>query len=120
LKLERQLHRSRTANLIERVEAAVSTTGAQARFRGLAVTTFSVKQGLSNAAVVSVLASGDGSVWFGTESAMNRRNNGQITTYDKREAKLNGLAPNSLFQAGEFGSPLLAASATSRMTGLFP
>jgi len=77
----------------------VATLDGLDRFRGLAVTTFSVKQGLSNAVVASVLASRDGSVWLGTGGGgLNRWNNGQITTYDKREGKLNGLAPNSLFQ----------------------
>src|SRR5258705_6645612 len=77
----------------------VATLDGLDRFRGLAVTTFSVKQGLSNAVVASVLASRDGSVWLGTGGGgLNRWNNGQITTYDKRDGKLNGLAPNSLFQ----------------------
>src|SRR5260370_368627 len=77
----------------------VATLDGLDRFRGLAVTTFSVKEGLSNAVVASVLASRDGSVLLGTGGGgLNRWDNGQITTYDKREGKLNGLAPNSLFQ----------------------
>ena len=72
------------------------------RFRDFAVTTLSVKQGLSSAAVGSVLADRDGSVWLGTYGGLNRWNNGKITIARtgsvKRDGKLNGLAPNSLFQ----------------------
>ena len=72
------------------------------RFRDFAVTTLSVKQGLSSAAVGSVLADTDGSVWLGTYGGLNRWNNGKITIARtggvKRDGKLNGLAPNSLFQ----------------------
>src|SRR5262250_2892863 len=72
------------------------------RFRDFAVTTLSVKQGLSSAAVGSILADRDGSVWLGTYGGLNRWNNGKITIARtgsvKRDGKLNGLAPNSLFQ----------------------
>src|SRR5262249_30425337 len=72
------------------------------RFRDFSVTTFSVNQGLSSAAVGSVLADRDGSVWLGTYGGLNRWNNGKITIARtgsvKRDGKLNGLAPNSLFQ----------------------
>lgn len=72
------------------------------RFRDFAVTTLSVKQGLSSAAVGSVLADRDGSVWLGTYGGLNRWNNGKITFAHtgsvKRDGKLHGLAPNSLFQ----------------------
>jgi len=67
------------------------------RFRAFAVTTFSVNQGLSNGDVRSVLADKNGSVWLGTYG-LNRWNNGRFSTYDKRNGKLNGLSPNSLFQ----------------------
>jgi ligand-binding sensor domain-containing protein len=70
------------------------------RFRNFAVDTFSVNQGLSDAQVQSVLAAKDGSVWLGTFGGLNRWHNGQITTYDNRGGKLDGLAPNSLFQDG--------------------
>jgi signal transduction histidine kinase/ligand-binding sensor domain-containing protein len=83
------------------------------RFRELAVPTLSVKQGLSHAFPLSVLAATDGSVWLATNGGLNRWRNGQITTFDKRDGKLNGLAPDSLFQdargriwvstPGEFG-----------------
>ena len=76
----------------------VSTLDGLDRFHGFAAATFSVKQGLSGGDAGSVLAPADGSVWFGTSSALDRRNKGQITSYDVREGKINGLAPNSLFQ----------------------
>jgi ligand-binding sensor domain-containing protein len=66
------------------------------RFRDFAVTTLSVKQGLSSAAVGSVLADRDGSVWLGTDGGLNRWNNGKITIAHtgsvKRDGKLNALA----------------------------
>jgi signal transduction histidine kinase/ligand-binding sensor domain-containing protein len=72
------------------------------RFGDFAVPTLSVKQGLSSAAVGSVLADRDGSVWLGTYGGLNRWNNGKITIARtgsvKRDGKLNGLAPNSLYQ----------------------
>jgi signal transduction histidine kinase len=79
-----------------------ATSNGLDRFRDFAVTTLSVKQGLSSAAVGSVLADSDGSVWLGTYGGLNRWNNGKITIAstgsEKRDGKLNGLAPNSLFQ----------------------
>jgi ligand-binding sensor domain-containing protein/signal transduction histidine kinase len=79
-----------------------ATSNGLDRFRDIAVTTLSVKQGLSSAAVGSVLADRDGSVWLGTYGGLNRWNNGKITIAHtggvKRDGKLNGLAPNSLFQ----------------------
>jgi signal transduction histidine kinase/ligand-binding sensor domain-containing protein len=72
------------------------------RFREVAVSTLSVRQGLSSAAVGSVLADRDGSVWLGTYGGLNRWNDGRITIVrtgsEKRDGKLNALAPNSLFQ----------------------
>ena len=80
----------------------VATFNGLDRFRDFAVATFSVKQGLSNALVGSALAARDGSVWLGTEGGLNQWNKGQIsishTGSDKPDGKLNGLAPNSLFQ----------------------
>jgi signal transduction histidine kinase/ligand-binding sensor domain-containing protein len=94
----------------------VSTINGLDRFRDFAVATLSAKQGLSNARVGSVLADRDGSiVWLGTYGGLNRWNNGQITSYgkdspqaqrrantmsgsDKREGKVDGLVPHSLFQ----------------------
>src|SRR5579864_5345254 len=88
------------------------TFGGLDRFRDFAVTTFSVKQGLSNALVTSVLAAKDGSVWLGSGlGGLNRWNQGQITTFgksrtqaraatfsDKPKGNLKGQSPNSLFQ----------------------
>lgn len=68
------------------------------RFRDFAVATLTGNQGLSNATVGSVLVDRDGSVWLGTYGGLDRWNNGQITTYDKRNGKLNGRVPGSLFQ----------------------
>src|SRR5262249_9910386 len=48
--------------------------------------------------VFAVIAASDGIVWFATRSGLTRWNNGQIAAYDKRDGKLNGLGPNSLFQ----------------------
>jgi len=76
----------------------VATAGGLDRFRDFAVTTLTVKQGLSSDAVGSVLAARDGSVWLSTRGGLYRWNAGQITSYDKRDGKLNGLNPISLFQ----------------------
>ena len=76
----------------------VATVGGLDRFRDFAVTTLTVKQGLSIDAVGSVLAARDGSVWLSTRGGLYRWNAGQITSYDKRDGKLNGLNPSSLFQ----------------------
>ena len=80
----------------------VATSDGLDRFRDFAVTTFTGSQGLSNAQVWSVLAARDGSVWFGTLGGLNRWSNGQITIprtgSAKRDGKLNGFYPNSLFQ----------------------
>jgi signal transduction histidine kinase/ligand-binding sensor domain-containing protein len=62
----------------------VATMNGLDRFRDFAVSTISVKQGLSNAVVWSVLGAKDGSVWLGTPDGLNRLNNGQITIYRKR------------------------------------
>jgi len=80
----------------------VATINGLDRFRDYAVPTFSVNQGLSHTLVTSVLASADGRVWLGTRSGLNRWTNGQITLFGgsglKRDDKLNGFKPNSLFQ----------------------
>src|SRR6266699_793115 len=80
----------------------VATLDGLDRFRNFAVVTFTASQGLSNAQVGSVLAARDGSVWFGTLRGLNRWSNGQITIprtgSAKRDGKLNGFNPNSLFQ----------------------
>ena len=64
----------------------VATINGLDRFRDFAVPTISVRQGLSNAVVWSVLGAKDGSVWLGTPDGLNRWNNGQITIYRKRGA----------------------------------
>jgi signal transduction histidine kinase/ligand-binding sensor domain-containing protein len=74
----------------------VATVNGLDRFR--AVTTSRLKQDLSDALVGSVLAARDGSVWLSTLKGLEHWNNGYITTYSKREGKLNGHGPNSLFQ----------------------
>jgi signal transduction histidine kinase/ligand-binding sensor domain-containing protein len=65
----------------------VATVNGLDRFRDFAVPTISVRQGLSNAIVWSVLGARDGSVWLGTPDGLNRWNNGQITIYRKRGAQ---------------------------------
>ena len=80
----------------------VGTINGLDRFRDYVVPTLSVNQGLSSAVVVSVLADRDGSIWFGTRDGLNKWSNGQITTANtgggKPDGKLNGQAPNSIFQ----------------------
>src|SRR5262249_8950173 len=59
-------------------------------------------QGLSNALVGSILAARDGSVWLSTYNGLNRWTNGQVTIPPtgsaKRDGKLSGRNPHSLFQ----------------------
>ena len=76
----------------------VATIDGLDRFRDFAVPTISVKQGLSNATVWSVLAARDGSVWLGTRDGLNRWNDGQITIYRKRSSGLPDDTVESLFQ----------------------
>jgi ligand-binding sensor domain-containing protein len=80
------------------------TTAGLDRFHDLAVATFSVKQGLSSSTVVSVLADADGGVWVGTFEGLNRVKNGQVmigeTGGGKRDGKINGQNPHSIFQDG--------------------
>jgi ligand-binding sensor domain-containing protein/signal transduction histidine kinase len=76
----------------------VVTANGLDRFRELAVPMLTVSQGLPNGFPLSVLAGRDGSVWLGTDRGLYVWRNGQTSTYDKREGKLNGLSPNALFQ----------------------
>lgn len=76
----------------------VATTDGLDRFRDFAVPTLSVNQGLSSAVVQSILADKDGSIWLSSHGVLDRWKNGQTNTYDKREGKLNGIGPGSLFQ----------------------
>jgi signal transduction histidine kinase/ligand-binding sensor domain-containing protein len=72
------------------------------RFRDPTVATLTAKQGLSRAIVGSVLADKDGSLWLATYGGLNRWYHRQITIPStgtaKRDGKLNGSDPNSLFQ----------------------
>jgi len=74
----------------------VATANGLDRFRAVATTR--LNQDLSDALVGSVLAARDGSVWLSTLKGLEHWNNGHITTYSKREGKLNGHDANSLFQ----------------------
>jgi PAS domain S-box-containing protein len=80
----------------------IATTGGLDRFRELAVAAVSVDQGLTSASVLSVFAGRDGSIWLGTAGGLDRWNDGRITIPPtgsaKRDGKLNGEMPNSLFQ----------------------
>lgn len=76
----------------------VSTVNGLDRFRDLAVATLTLKGGLSNTGVASVLAARDGNVWIATYVGLNRWRNGQISALGGRDGKLDGHAPNSLFQ----------------------
>jgi ligand-binding sensor domain-containing protein/signal transduction histidine kinase len=80
----------------------VATRDGLDRFRQFAVATISVNQGLLDDQVWSVLAARDGSVWLGTRNGLSRWSDGQITIpvtgSSKRDGKVNGLAPTSLFQ----------------------
>src|SRR5262245_37547360 len=51
------------------------------RFRDLAVSTVSMKQGVPGPLVNSVLWSRDGAVWLGTSGGLTRLNNGRLTVY---------------------------------------
>ncbi len=75
----------------------VATSDGLDRFRDFAVPTISVKQGLSNVVVWSVLAARDGSVWLGTQEVLNRWKDGQVTVYRKGSSGLPDNAA-SLFE----------------------
>ncbi|MBV9929185.1 MAG: PAS domain-containing protein [Acidobacteria bacterium] len=75
-----------------------ATTSGLDRFRDFAVATFTAKQGLLDAPVGSILAAADGSLWLGTLRSLSRWHDGQFTPFGDQDGKLNGLAPNSLFQ----------------------
>jgi PAS domain S-box-containing protein len=80
----------------------VSTLEELDQFRDFAVATITAKQGLSKPLVGSVLADKNGSVWLGTYGGLNRWDHGQLTIPQtgsaKRDGKLRGFNPNSLFQ----------------------
>ena len=80
----------------------VATTDGIDRFREYAISTISVKQGLSSPVVVCVLAAKDGSVWMGTSDGLNRWKEGRITVYRKsRTAKVQQNTNTSVGGAGE-------------------
>jgi signal transduction histidine kinase/ligand-binding sensor domain-containing protein len=56
----------------------VATANGLDRFRGLAVSTLSVRQGLPNVNMTSVRASGDGSLWIGTSAGLQRWTNDRL------------------------------------------
>ena len=80
----------------------VSTLEGLDRFRDYAVATLTSKQGLSSDLVGSILADKDGRLWFATYGGLNRSDQGEITIpstgSSKRDGKLNGSNPSSLFQ----------------------
>ena len=76
----------------------VGTSDGLDRFRDIAITTITTKQGLSAALTGSVLPDMDGSIWLATYGGLDKWRSGQITTYDNRDGKLHGMIPDSLFQ----------------------
>ncbi len=62
----------------------VATNNGLDQFRDLAVSTTSMKQGLSNSRVEAVLAARDGSVWLSTRDGLDKWKDGLITVYRKR------------------------------------
>jgi len=80
----------------------IATMNGLDRFHDLSATTFTAKQGLSNDLVGSLLADKDGQLWFATYGGLNRWKHGRIvippTGSARLDGKLNGSAPNSLFQ----------------------
>ena len=76
----------------------IATESGLDRFREFAVATFTTKQGLPTSVSISILASRDGSLWLSTAGGLDRWEGGEVAAYDKRDGKLDGLAPNSLFQ----------------------
>ena len=82
----------------------MSTTEGLDRFREHAVVTLTAKQGLQTAVVGSVLSDKNGSVWLATLEGLERWDHGRITIPStggsKRDGKLNGGNPNSLFLDG--------------------
>jgi PAS domain S-box-containing protein len=80
----------------------VSTLEGLDRFRDYAVATLTSRQGLSSDLVGSILAGKDGRLWFATYGGLNRSDQVEITIpstgSSKRDGKLNGSNPSSLFQ----------------------
>jgi len=80
----------------------VSTTEGLDRFRDQAVATFTKKQGLSTELALSALSDNAGNLWLATIEGLNRWDHGRITIpltgSSRRDGKLNGSNPGSLFQ----------------------
>jgi ligand-binding sensor domain-containing protein len=74
----------------------VATANGLDRFRDVAIPTISVKQGLSTATVVSVLAARDGSVWLATLDGLNKWYDSRITIYRQGNSGLPSSALGSL------------------------
>src|SRR5215469_251903 len=73
------------------------------RFREYASFTITTMEGLSSNVAWSVLGAKDGSVWIGTDGALNHWENGRISLFgnggtERSEGKLAGRQPLSLFQ----------------------
>jgi signal transduction histidine kinase/ligand-binding sensor domain-containing protein len=75
----------------------VATLDGLDRFRDLAVSTISTRQGLTHAAVQSVLVAKDHSVWLATLNGLNRWENGKVTVYRKSHG-LQDDVTQSLYQ----------------------
>ena len=76
----------------------VTEKGGLDRFREFAVPMLTASQGLPNGYPLSVLAGGDGRIWMASGGGLNTWHDGQVSPYDSRGGKLNGLPPNALFQ----------------------
>ena len=76
----------------------VATLGGLDRFRDIAVPTFTVKQGLLNPLIWSILASRDGSLWLGSPLGLGRWHDGQMLRFGAQGGLLNGVGPQSLFE----------------------
>jgi PAS domain S-box-containing protein len=87
----------------------VATENGLDRFRQTAVTTMSVRQGLSQGTPWSVLAARDGSVWIGTLDGLNRIENDRITIYRTRPTTARSVAtalePRHVRQVVDAGLP---------------
>jgi signal transduction histidine kinase/ligand-binding sensor domain-containing protein len=70
-------------NLFEDREGNIwaSTINGLDRFRELPIVSYTVKQGLSNAPAMAVLAAKDGSIWFDTADGLDRLNDARVTVY---------------------------------------
>jgi signal transduction histidine kinase/ligand-binding sensor domain-containing protein len=76
----------------------VATLSGLDRFRDFSIPTWTVKEGLFNPLVWSVLGARDGSIWLGTPLGLGRWHNGEITRFGRDGGLLNGLGPHSLFE----------------------